>query len=234
MPVGAQAASALTALRVIATNLPLDDSLTPTALKHARATNRVPLDVMVIASNILQADQARFGDFDANEARAAVEYEQAMLPVAREARALADSIDRSVMKRRSAAATQSLALYATLKGVARIPANEKTRSHVKEMRALLTTNKKKRATSVTQAETKGLAKVARSAKVAALKSAAAKVAVEDATIAAAEAATAAAAHGSALPSAPSSVATKAPAPTPATATTPATPVETAPAVTATH
>lgn len=189
-------ASFLARLRALASTLPLDDSLTPAELQHARMAKRIPLQALVIAAGVLEAEPARFPDFDAADARAAVDYEQTMAPIADEMRVLAASIDRSVMKRRSAAAKQSLALYATMKGVARLPANEKTRSQVKEMADLLTTNRKKRDTSVTLAETEQLKKVARSAKVARVKRAQASSAAAEAATAAAIAATAAAARAS--------------------------------------
>jgi hypothetical protein len=178
-----EAANAIASLRHIASVLPLDDSLTPSELKHARAGSRVPLEVLSIAAGVLEEDPSRFPDFDASQARNAVTYEQTLVPVAVEARALAASIDRSVMKYRSGAADQSLALYATLKGLSRVPTNEKTRSQVKDLRALLSKTRKIRATSVTQVETKQLVKVAKSAKVASVKSTKASEAAAEAAAA---------------------------------------------------
>ena len=66
---------------------------------------------------------------------------------------LAERLQRSILKRKTTMANQSLALYAVMKGTLRLDVSEQTRSQVKTMTKLLTTNRTSRATSVTVKET---------------------------------------------------------------------------------
>jgi hypothetical protein len=207
-----QAAKAVAALLALSNTLPIDDAIPPKDLAAAKVTNRVPLKAMQIAAEILTANPGQYPQFDAAEATSSVAYEQAMQPVADNALALSQRITKSILKKRSTNAVQTLALYGTLKSVARLPASESTRGQVKQLTKLFTTNKRPRAEKVTQKELGEVAKGMKKTKVANVK--AAKAAVANA--AAAEAATAAGIvpPGTASPVSPS-VAPAAPASPPA-------------------
>jgi hypothetical protein len=181
--VATAAANATAVLIDLATRLPIDDTLAPFELHHARVRSRIPLRALEIAADVLGDDPGRFPDFDADDARSAVTYARSMLPVAAQARALAASIERSVMKKRTRAGDQSLALYATLKGLARIEAHEKTRAQVRDLAAVLTTNRKSRETTVTGEEAEKLVRVARAKKRASLKEGVAKELAAEAEVA---------------------------------------------------
>ncbi len=157
----AQASSAVASLKELASQLPIDDALPPQAAKAARGMNRVPIDVLSIAANVLAHDPSQYPQFDATEAQAAVAFEQAMTPVVQAAQSLSDRLRKTILKRRSAMATQALALYAAMKANARLPKNEQSRTQVKTMAKLLTTNHTSRATSVTQKETAQYVKTAK-------------------------------------------------------------------------
>ena len=172
-----QASDALALIKEVTGKLPIDDALPPKDLQAAKVTNRVPLEVMTIASSVLNEDPTQFPQFDGAGIRSAVEYEQAMAPVAVALQVLAERVQKSVLKRRAGAANQSLALYAVMKGTARLPANEQTRTQVRTMGQLLTTNRKSRATSVTEKEKEQFAKGLKVSK----KAAAAKATVDDAS-----------------------------------------------------
>lgn len=220
-----QASNAVASLKDLASKLPIDDALPPQAAKTARAMNRVPLEVLSIAANVLADDPSQYPQFDATEAKAAVDFEQAMGPVAQAAQALSDSLQKTVLKRRSAMATQALALYAVMKGNARLPKSEQSRTQVKAMGNLLTTNRKSRATSVSQKETAQYVQKAKAQK----KSMVAQAAADEATTKAAYvSALAALQTASTAGAAPQPIATQAtPAPassSPAASPTPAAPV----------
>jgi hypothetical protein len=206
------AASALATLKDLDSTLPLDDALPARELVAAKIANRVPNEAMSIVSTVLNDDPTHYPQFDAAEAKAALEYEQTMSPVGDAVRALADRIDKSVLKRRSALANTTLALYVVLKGNARLPANEKTRTQVKRLSTLLTTKRKSRATSVTQVETEQAQKEIRAQKVIKVAQAAADAATGKASIATASAALVAARGGAALPPAAPPVTTSPAAP----------------------
>jgi hypothetical protein len=219
-----QASSALATLKELASQLPIDDALPPQAARSAKALNRVPLEVLSIAASVLAEAPSQYPQFDATEAQAAVTFEQAMGPVAQAAQNLSDSLQKTVLKRRSAMATQALALYASLKANARLPQNEQSRTQVKAIGKLLTTSHKSRATSVTQRETAQYAKATKLQKKQQVAQAAADQASSKANYAAALAAleTAATASTAAPPTA--TQATPAPASSsPAASPTPAVP-----------
>jgi hypothetical protein len=67
-----------------------------------------------------RADERPSPDFDLGEARDAVAYERVMTAVSESAKALASRLDTSILKRRHKTASSTLALYAALKGSARM------------------------------------------------------------------------------------------------------------------
>ena len=144
--------------------MPIDDAIAPQALAATKITNRVPLAVMQIAAGVVSDNPSQYPQFDAAGIQSAVEYEQAMAPVAAAAQALADSIQKSILKTRGTAANQALALYAVVKGTARLPTSERSRVQVKTMGKLIATRRKTRATQVTEKEKDGFAKAQRSQK----------------------------------------------------------------------
>lgn len=226
--VSAQAGDALASLKQLTGALPIDDAMPPKALAAAKVSNRVPVEVMSIAANILNDAPSQYPQFDATEAQAAVDYEQAMVPVAQAAQVLSTRITKSVLKRRSAMATQALALHAVMKGTARLPTNQQTRTQLKSMSKLLTTKRKSRATAVTKKDTAGVATVIRSQKKAQAAQAAVTAATGKAAIAGAEAVVRVTANAGVLPQTP------APSAPPVAPTAPVAPASSAPVVSPTH
>jgi hypothetical protein len=178
------AAQASAALRALSAALPLDDALPPRDANASKVSNRVSLEVLEIVASILEAAPDQYPHFDAKGARASIAYEQAMRPVADDLRALAARIDRSILKRRSKNASEALALYGTLKSVARLPAKEAARDQVKQLKELLTTYKPPRAEKVTKKELEATAQKMKKTKEARAKAAEAAIAAEVAVAAA--------------------------------------------------
>jgi hypothetical protein len=224
-----QATDAVASLKQLTTSLPIDDAIPSNQVASTRVTGRVPLEAMTIAAAILQNDPKQFPQFDGTEARAAIDYENAMVPVGQAALVLSKRITKSVLKRRSNMAHQTLALYQVLKGTSRLATNEEIRTQVQQLKKLFTLNPKSRDTNVTQAETKQLVKGARSAKKQSVAQAKAADANTEATIATAQATLeAAVAAGTvsqfvAAVTAPSSPAAPGAAPAPSAATVSAAP-----------
>jgi len=182
-----QAASALDSLRALTSALPIDDAIPPNQMAATKVTSRVPLEAMTIAAGVLANNPKQFPQFDGTEAQAAIDYETAMAPVGQAALVLSKRIAKSVLKRRSGTAHQTLALYQVMKGTSRLSTNEETRTQVQQLKKLFTTKPKSRDTSVTQVETQKLVKTAKSAKKQAVAQANAADANNKATIATAQA-----------------------------------------------
>lgn len=174
--VSTQAADALAAIKQVTASLTIDDAIPPNQMAATKVSNRVPLEAMTIAAGILKDDPKRFPQFDGADAQAAIDYEQQMVPVGRAALVLSKRIAKSVLKRRSNMAHQTLALYQVMKGTSRLDTNEETRTQVQELKKLFTLNPKSRDTSVTQEHTKQLVKGAKSV----MKQTAAQAAAADA------------------------------------------------------
>ena len=183
-----QAAEALAALKQLTAGLPIDDAIPDNQMDATKVTHRVPLEAMAIAASVLTENPAHFPQFDATDARGAMAYEQAMTPVAQAAQVLANRVTKSVLKRSSNMAHQTLALYQVMKGTSRLATNEETRTQVKQLSTLLTTFHKTRATSVPQTEVDAMVKTRKSAKKQALAQAKADAASNEAAIASAQAA----------------------------------------------
>lgn len=142
----------------------------------------------MIAASVLKNDPKRFPQFDATEAQAAIDYENEMAPVAQASLVLSKRISKSILKRRTTMAQQTLALYQMMKGAARLATNEETRTQVQQLKKLFTNTPKSRATDVTKEETNAMVKTRKSAKKQALAQARATAANNDAAIASAQAA----------------------------------------------
>ena len=156
--VATQATAAIASLKQLVSSLPIDDSIPPNQMSATRVTSRVPLDAMMIASSILADNPKQFPQFDAGEAKAAIEYEQQMAPVGQAALVLSKRITKSILKRRSGMAHQTLALYQVMKGTSRLDGNEETRTQVQQLKKLFTTKRKTRDTEVTQDEAQTMVK----------------------------------------------------------------------------
>jgi hypothetical protein len=182
-----QATDALASLKQLTASLPIDDAIPPNQMAATKVSNRVPLEAMTIAAGILNDDPKRFPQFDGADAQAAIDYEQQMVPVGQAALVLSKRIARSVLKRRSNMAHQTLALYQVMKGTSRLSTNEETRTQVQQLKKLFTLNPKSRDTDVTQVETKKLVKTAKSTKKQSVAQAKAADANNDAAIATAQA-----------------------------------------------
>lgn len=199
----AQAASA--SLQQIAASLTFYD---PTAkdLIAARAANRVPIPALIAAANILEENPERYADFDASTVRTAADYAGAMAPVAAQMQELQQRLSKSIFNLHGQGATETLALYQTIKGLARLPTGKGALTQQKALAKLMVKSAKKtRATSVTQKELKGAAKNMKLAKVSSAKAKQAAVLDAEAQLAAATQAAAAggtAAIASASQSAP--------------------------------
>jgi hypothetical protein len=185
--ISTQAADALASLKQVTANLTIDDAIPPNQLAATKVSNRVPLAALTIAAGILQNDPKQFPQFDGADAQAAIDYEQQMVPVGQAALVLSKRIAKSVLKRRSNMAHQTLALYQVMKGTSRLSTDEGTRTQVQQLKKLFTLNPRSRATDVTQAETKKLVKTAKSARKQAVAQAKAADANNAATIATAQA-----------------------------------------------
>lgn len=162
----AVASKAAVSLGSLANTLPLDDSMSPEDVKASRGSTRVPNSLILLAAQVVASDPTRFPDIDPEQAREAVAYETALGPIGQDALVLATRIQKSIQKKRGAAASQTLATYAILKGLARVPGNEASSGHLKQMKEVLATRKSKRSLKVTQAEAQTLVKAAKAVKVA--------------------------------------------------------------------
>ncbi len=100
--------------------------------------------VIAIAIDIAERNPQEFAFFDVRAAREAIAYEQALAPVAAQAKQTASRIENSITKRRKTPVDQTLALYAAIKGFVRVPQGEPLIPQYEDMRRLVTTNRKKR------------------------------------------------------------------------------------------
>jgi hypothetical protein len=169
LSVDTQASDAADAIHKIADALPLENgSADP---KVVRTNSRVSLELMALASNILTRYPERFPGFDGEALQEAIVYQKAMAPLASVVGDLGERILKNVRQRRGAGSTQTLALYQMLKGHVRLSANDPLETELQKMEKLLTTNRKRRATTVTQKEVAEDKKTRRKVKIAAAKEA---------------------------------------------------------------
>jgi hypothetical protein len=162
----ALAKRAIDVIRALTESLPLDDVSPTDAANAGRRAGRVPRKAVRIVAAILENRPESFPDFDARSMRESFAYEAAMAPVAVIVLALGEQITRSIRNRNGNAANQTLAAYQVLKGV---PRGRKAAdgASVRELQELLTRNKKRRATSVTEKAARAAKKRLRLEKVAA-------------------------------------------------------------------
>ena len=186
-PFSTAASDALADIQRLSKTLPLDDLLADEE-GAARTAVCIPIEMILLAAGVLEDNAGRFhGGFDAQAMRDAIDYERAMGPLVTALTQLTRRVARSIQKHRGGSATQALAVYQTLKGFVRLSKAEPTYAALKDMEALLTTNRKRRATTVTQADVADARSKLRRAKVAAAKAAEASDALKAATDAAKEA-----------------------------------------------
>jgi hypothetical protein len=183
------ASEAIAAVQKATNTIPIDH-VTPQAALADRVAYRVPDEAMTIAANVLEANPKRFPDYDPKVIRSALAYEQAVVPLGVLLASLAQTVHRSVVKRKGDAATQTLGLYSSLKGISKTSSDDPILDQQRSLQKLLTTTKKSRATSVTVGEADAAVKQVKKTKVAAAKAAAAASAMADANEAAEAAGTA--------------------------------------------
>jgi hypothetical protein len=118
----------------------------------------VPAEAVAIVAGILAATPEQFPQFDPVEAQDAIDYEKAIAPVAQAALVLAKRLAKSVLKRRTRSAQNTLAVYLVMKGMSRLDANETTRTQVRQLKALFSTTTRSKATSVSQKEADAMVK----------------------------------------------------------------------------
>jgi hypothetical protein len=236
--IGSQAADALATLKQLTSALPIDDAIPPKDMSATRVIGRVPLEAMTIATGVIADAPAQFPQFDPVDAQGTIDYEQAMVPVAQAAQVLSSRITKSVLKRRTQLAQETLALYQVMKGTSRLPASEQTRTQVKQMSKLLSTRRKVRATEVSQTEADQMVKTRKTEKKAAVASTKLAAVAGEAALANAQVTLQAAANAGTLPPPPLPGATSPVAPAAAVPAAPAAPASApaavTPVVTASH
>ncbi len=136
------ATKAVGSLKKLEESLQLDPAMLPHEAQRSNGFRTVPAKAIAIAANIVGEHPDRFSDFDVAEMNGAVELELAMAPLVTQARALASHVEKTVLKQRAQAAENTLVLYATMKGLARLQANEPVREQVRELKALLKRRRK--------------------------------------------------------------------------------------------
>lgn len=136
------ATKAVGTLKKLEESLNLDPAMLPHEAQRSNGFRTVPAKAIAIAANIVKEHPGRFSDFNVVEMNGAVELELAMAPLITQARALASHVEKTVLKQRAQAAENTLVLYATMKGLARLQANEPVREQVRELKALLKRRRK--------------------------------------------------------------------------------------------
>jgi hypothetical protein len=159
--------------------IPFDDP-SPTELLAARSTTRVATEALTVASSVLATSPARFPDIDASVIREAVAFEQSFGPIALELEQLHQRVVKTVLHRRAQGVLQTLALYQSLKVIARVSPNKATAVAQQKLAKLLKTSKKTRATTVTQGELQVAKKSIKATKTAKAKADAAATATAEA------------------------------------------------------
>ncbi len=135
----ALAKQAMETLVKLQQSLPLDDNLLAHDRKIANIRQGVSSLAIETAVSILAEIGEKAGAFDLEGAREALVYETELSSVAEVARALADRIDTTIIKRRSKAVATTTGLYKSLQGLARsdgtvIPYMERLAPHVRRGR----------------------------------------------------------------------------------------------------
>lgn len=134
--------NAVSSLQRLESSLDLDCAMLPDERKRLQGLGTVPAKAIAIAGNIAKQNPERFMDFDVQEMSGAVEFENEMAPLADQARAFADHLEQAIQKRRAPAASSTLALYAIVKGLGRVRANQAFRDHAANLHVLLKRRRK--------------------------------------------------------------------------------------------
>jgi hypothetical protein len=156
--IGALADATIASLDALESSLALDFVVNPNDAKEMRALSRVSPAAMALAAEVVAEDPQRFVDFDATALGGVNDYLDAMARVLARVEAFESHVVKSRQNHRYGAALQTLALYATLKGLGRIAGNEALREKANALAAEL--NKKPRPKQTV--EEKQAKKIARS------------------------------------------------------------------------
>lgn len=127
------ASKTIAQLDAIEAALGLDIVIAPNDKKQIGALNRVSDTAIGLASDIVSADPTQFPGFA--DLPAAASYVETIGQVGARAQELATHVRNSVLNQRAPAATKTLALYAVVKGLGRITANETMREKVTALKA---------------------------------------------------------------------------------------------------
>ena len=122
------------------------------------ASKRVSNAAIDLAAQIVNTDPQRFSDFAGLPA--AADYVEAMTGVYQRAALFATHVENGLQNQRAPAATQTLALYAVVKGFGRLVDNEAMRELIPQLKAALVPPRKnpKPKVTVTQKAVKRAAK----------------------------------------------------------------------------
>src|SRR5262249_50678979 len=130
-------------LREWESSLVLDGAIGAHDTQRRGAVSRLPAAAIAIAIDIAERHPQEFAFFDVRAAREAIAYEQALAPVAAQARQTAVRIENSITKRRKTPVDQTLALYAAVKGYVRVPQGEPLIPQYQDMKRIVTTHHRK-------------------------------------------------------------------------------------------
>jgi hypothetical protein len=121
--------------------LPLSDDLLAHDRKVANTRMKVPTAAIEAAASILEELEGKAGAYDLDATREALAFEAELGSVGQKLRTLADRLDATIAKRRSAAVATTGGLYASLKGLAR--ADGSMIPHVEQLKPHLARNRRK-------------------------------------------------------------------------------------------
>ena len=143
----------IASLQKLESALGLDFAQLPAEVKRATVSRTLATSAIASAARIIKQYPEHFSGFDVKAMTDTVEFESVMEPLALQARAFADHLDKAILKNRTQPAEDTLTVYALLKGFARVKANESVREHVRELKSLINrrNTKKKKATVSTNA-----------------------------------------------------------------------------------
>ena len=134
-PIDTLAAKAIAALDALEPTLNLDIVIPPNDQAQMRTLKRVTNAAIDLAAQIVKADPQRFSDFAGLPA--AADYVDAMTGLYQRAALFATHVENSLQNQRAPAATQTLALYAVVKGLGRLVDNQTMRELTPQLKAAL-------------------------------------------------------------------------------------------------
>ncbi|MGO8997650.1 MAG: hypothetical protein ACLQVI_30400 [Polyangiaceae bacterium] len=129
----ALAAQVIAQMDAIESLLNLDIVVPPNDRYQIRALRRVTDTAIGLASDIVSAEPDRFPDF--TDLPTAASYVKTLAQVAERASTLTAHLQNSIQNQRTPAASKTLALYAVVKGLGRITANETMREKIPQLKA---------------------------------------------------------------------------------------------------